>query len=70
MTGVFIVKVLLHRVFGYLTMFLICAIMTFISLVILHIFFKETPLVTTPDTPKYHKFAEEEESVSRRKLTR
>jgi len=45
MSGVFVVKVLLHRVFGFSTMFFIWAGMTAISLIILLTFFREDSLI-------------------------
>lgn len=41
MTGVFFAKVLLEKVFSYLTIFLICAAMSAVSLILLHTMFKE-----------------------------
>ena len=47
MTGILIVLVLLDKVISYLSVFIICAALTFVSLVLLVAFFKEEPPVLT-----------------------
>ena len=44
LSGVFVSKVLLHKAFEYFELFIVCSVMTLISLILLHIFFKDEPI--------------------------